>query len=758
MRNILFIIVLLCFNLSTYAQRQQQIQNLKAFAKTYGYVKYFHPSDEAADLDWGAFAIYGASKIEKCNSDEEVLASLKELFNPIAPSANFGSDKTLEKFDNSVLTPQNSQGYKLAYWQHKGVSLGMQYNGRPYQSVRVNRTYKVDNADPFGNVMTSIGATEHQKKAFKYTAWVKLEGGSKGSGSLWFRVDNSDGSPGFFENMQNRPITGEDWEQYEITGEIDTLAESISLGCFLIGAGKLHVDNVELKFKEEGDWVSVPIKNSDFESEKLGAGKGKSQWYTKGNGYRFKRDTSTKYEGKNSAEIQFVGDGKQIQGKAIFESRPAFGELIEKTVGQEISCQIPLVLYANNEHTFPMADEQALALLRKEIDSVPSEPTSLAFRLGNVINTYNVFQHFYPYFDVVEVDWEAALEEALIRCFTDKTSEDHLVTLQKLTALLKDGHVYVSQNTTPNFSPPISWEWVENKLIITQVFDDYSNVKVGDEVTNIDGQLAKEYFKEVESRISAGTKGWLDYRARTVSLRGPKNSKLSISVAGKEIELVRNQDFYKDRRPALAKKDFHKKINDQVYYLNLDLVPMDTIKVLLPKLEKYKSIICDMRGYPKSNHDFIRHLLKTNDTTEAWMKVPNIVYPDHEKIPEYWTTNWGMKAKKPYLGDKQIIFIINGRAISYAESFMGYIEGYDLATLVGQPTAGTNGNVNPFSLPGGYRISWTGMKVVKHDGSQHHGIGILPDVYVEKTIDGIINGKDEFLEKAIELTEITKSN
>ncbi len=112
-----------------------------------------------------------------------------------------------------------------------------------------------------------------------------------------------------------------------------------------------------------------------------------------------------------------------------------------------------------------------------------------------------------------------------------------------------------------------------------------------------------------------------------------------------------------------------------------------------------------------------------------------------------------IKAGKPYLGDKKLIFIINGQAISYAESFMGYIEGYKLATIIGQPTAGTNGNINPFSLPGGYKTSWTGMKVLKHDGSQHHGIGILPNIYVERTIQGIKDGRDEFMEKALEIAK-----
>jgi len=70
---------------------------------------------------------------------------------------------------------------------------------------------------------------------------------------------------------------------------------------------------------------------------------------------------------------------------------------------------------------------------------------------------------------------------------------------------------------------------------------------------------------------------------------------------------------------------------------------------------------------------------------------------------------------------------------------------------VGGPTAGTNGNVNPFTLPGGYRVVWTGMKVLKHDGKQHHGVGIQPTVPVTRTIKGVAAGRDEMLERGIEV-------
>ena len=91
------------------------------------------------------------------------------------------------------------------------------------------------------------------------------------------------------------------------------------------------------------------------------------------------------------------------------------------------------------------------------------------------------------------------------------------------------------------------------------------------------------------------------------------------------------------------------------------------------------------------------------------------------------------------------------KAQSYMESILGYFDVLSNATLVGYPTAGANGNVVYSSLQTGLNYRYTGMKVLKHDGSRLHGIGFLPDVEVRPTIQGIREGRDEVLEKAIEL-------
>jgi hypothetical protein len=585
MKYLVFFLILL-LTVSSCSKTDQKISNLKTFAKAYGYVKYFHPGDEANKVDWAKFSAYGSKEIVKCISRQQLVNTLNKIFNPIAPSVKFSITQTAPTYDLKIITPENQSEYRLTYWQHRGVSIGMKMTGQyqAYKSVRVNRINSTD-------------------------------------------------------------------------------------------------------------------------------------------------------------------------GDKLFDYQPDFKNILTRELEDNIYCQVPLTLYCNDKITYPQADSISLNRFLLNLNKFDYNVEKLSLRLGNIINVYNVFQHFYPYFDVLDVNWDSEFNNALLKSFIDKTPEDHLLTLQRFTAHLKDGHINVNLKSKEYFSPPITWEWIEGKLVITKTFEEISDIHVGDIVTNINGISPEKYFEDIYPLISAGTKGWLNYKANYLSLVGDEDSKIAITINDISVELVRKRNDY--NRINASKAPGYKRISNWIWYLNMSKITMDTINKILPELTKSKAIICDARGYPASNHDLITHLMRNNDTTSAWMQIPQIIYPDQDNIIGYEKHNWisMMKAKKPYLGDKKIIYIIDGRAISYAESCLGYIEGYKLAQIVGQPSAGTNGNINPFDLPGGYTVSWTGMKVLKHNGSQHHGIGIVPDIFVSKTIKGVKEGRDEFLEKAIELAE-----
>lgn len=61
----------------------QKIQNLRAFAKLYGYVRYFHPSDAAAEVDWQPFALHGVREVADAGGRTELRSTLDELLSLI---------------------------------------------------------------------------------------------------------------------------------------------------------------------------------------------------------------------------------------------------------------------------------------------------------------------------------------------------------------------------------------------------------------------------------------------------------------------------------------------------------------------------------------------------------------------------------------------------------------------------------------------------------------------------------------------------
>lgn len=590
-------------------------ENLKAFAKVYGYVRYFHPSDESSKINWDYLAIYGASQIEKCTSKREVVSTLSKIFKPIAPSVEFHIGKRPLDYDLQKIIPKSLEKYKPTYWQHQGLALGMVRNTyNPYYSIRVNRTAQTDTT------------------------------------------------------------------------------------------------------------------------------------------------------------------GMGLSNSKLFAYAPKFGEIIERQIGDSIFCQIPLVLYSTEENTYPRSSGDGFKKLKNKLDGLSPEPTELSFRLGNVINLYNVFQHFYPYMDVLNVDWDRELGEALASCYTDKTEKEHVITLQKFTAPLKDGHVVFSKKINKAnglalsnepaliegawdpYILPISWEWIEDNLVVTDIYEDRSPIKIGDVITEIDHNSPKVYFEKVYSRISAGTEGWLQYRANLLSLLGSKNSETILTIGDQDVKLTRDKSYRESEQSITPYQADQKIINDSVIYLNLTRLPYEFIMDLMPLLEKSKSIIWDLRGYPaQGNYRFLSHLIKKMDTAKTDIRIPQVIYPGrnfvgHKTFPVM--SSRILQKKQPYLGNKQNIFLTNGSAISAAETIMIYVKGYGLAIIVGQPTAGTNGNAIKLSLPGGIGLSWTGMEMVKLDGSQLHGIGILPDIYANKTINGIMQGRDDILERAIELTRV----
>ncbi|WP_082893739.1 S41 family peptidase [Rufibacter ruber] len=759
-RNLILILFLSVLGInSVFAQADRKIENLQAFAKLYGYVRYFHPSDEAATIDWDRFAIYGSQQVEGCKTPQELQNILIALFQPIAPTVRVYLDEEEIAFNKHEITPPDLKKYKTIAWQHNGLGFGDKRS--PYKSLRTNRPVIYKSAtSAYGQITHTLNATSLQGKKVIMKVRARVHEGMS-TGQLFARTEKADKSVTWLRDQEKVVFSSKDWAFYEMKGTVPEDALTFTFGVLLKGEGDLWVDDVSIAVVS-GE-TNQEIYHNDFSGEK----KNKlpksvttgltSSFAPERTGYSYTVLQEPKQQ-EAWVSIKSNPGEKPVKPHFLFISHPQVGEYTVRSIGGGVKVMVPLALYGTTTQTYPATDQAAFSLLRQRIDAIPSTDiagSNLHTRLGNLIITWNIFQHFYPYFEIAKTNWLQDLREALARAYTDQTPTDFQMNLQKFTAKLKDGHIFVNSSFNKDvYQPPFAWEWIEGKLVITHAMDSTLAVNKGDIVTHVNGITPEAYFSQIYPRISAATKGWLDYRSRTQSLYGEKGSAIHLSLlkadnTTPQVTIKRSLTIAEGYK-ATNNPDSIKILAPGILYVNLDQSPMAAIDKALPQLQQSKVIICDLRGYPKSNSDFLRYLLTTPDTSKQWMQVPQYIFPDQEKIIGYQKHSWLVKPKAPKLTAK-VIFLTDGSAISYAESYMSFIEHYKLATIVGQPTAGTNGNINPFTLPGGYSISWTGMKVVKHDGSQHHGVGIIPNVLVEKTIKGVRENRDEFLEKALEI-------
>jgi C-terminal processing protease CtpA/Prc len=731
----------------------RQQKNMIAFTRLYGYVRYFHPSDEAAGLDWDHFARYGAGQVLQATSDDALIDTLQALFSPVAPTVQvFRTDQPPAA---PVVTPADTTGYKVTAWQHLGWGLG---SNRIYQSIRINRP-----APPRPGAMSQSGVGIIKQgipappvlwgKRVRFSGWMRVVAGTGSAGQFWFRVDKTKGS-GFFYNMSDRPVTDSHWQEYSFTAIVDSGATQLVFGAFLRGEGQLWMDDIHISIQTDTGWSDLPLKNPGFEQGLEGWDYNKNQ-----RDFSYTTDRSSARVGTYALEVASRANAQEdasLVTEPLFDGHPRPGDYTRSVLVPGISCVVPLALYTTRAHTYPYSALESELLQRMDIDKTLPNGDSLLTRLGDVTIAWNILRHFFPYWQDAAIQPGDLLTAILERAATDRTASDFKRTLRWMLAELNDGHMNVSltgDTTFGTYYPPFQVVRAEHRIVVKRLLDSSlkSLLAPGDRVLSIDGVDADTALAR-NAGIFSGSPQWKETLGLMFLLRGQHNTPLSLQVdrGGPPQPVTCPRSVLVSTYLSPEYETPSGWIKPGIFYMNLSRDSIKFIKEWMPQLEKAKAIIADLRGYPTDNYSFLTYLLKAKDTTR-WMFRPQIQYPDYQNVT-YNGIGWYLTPQKPHL-EAHIYYLTGAHAISYAESCMGYVKDFHLATIVGQPTAGTNGDIDPFSLPGGYYLIFTGMQVRNHDGSRHHLIGIQPDVLVEPTIEGIRNGRDEVLDKAVGLAE-----
>lgn len=721
-----------------------RVANLHAFARLYGVVRWFHPSDAAANADWDQLAVDGARAVVDAPDAGVLKARLEQQLAPIAPTMRIAAGA--QPLTNAPeLHPRTTAGLEVVAWQHEGF--GDSVLSLAYSSKRLHREREVltGNADAlFLSLSQSVDASLYRGKRIRLRA--KLRTAHHAQGRIWLRVENA-AQATFFDNMQHRPVLDTRWHDAEITGPVADDATRIVFGIIRKGPGVTWYDDFDLAVQDgDGRWASVAIGDRGFEAEDPW-----QSWHP-GTGRPGQVATTASWQVTVDRDHPAVGQGalriapetKRVK-EELFASAPSGGETVDLDLGRGLRARVPIALYSDAHHT--LGDGSTPPGSASEAAGVGDDYEPLR-GLADVIVVWNALQHFWPYWDVVDTNWNAALDVALRAALTDRDVEHHVATLQRLLTAAPDGHAQVTCPGEPVLtSMPVALALAKDGVVVTASND--ARIERGDVLEAIDGRPIEAEMAALAGRFS----GTAQFR-RVLALgrlgAGRVGSEVSLRVRRHDRELTvsllrTEREVSAPRREAAIER-----LQDGVYYVDLGRAAAAELDAVMAELARAPGVVFDLRGYPTGIVDgVLSHLLVEPDKTE-WEHVPRIIRPDSPVHPAEWkSTGYELPVLEPHLRGR-IAFLIGAGTVSYAESMVGLIAHYKLGTLIGSTTAGVDGTIAVLAAPTGCSVQFTAARVTRLDGSRAHLVGFAPAIHVEPTAETIAAGRDEVLERGLD--------
>jgi hypothetical protein len=135
----------------------------------------------------------------------------------------------------------------------------------------------------------------------------------------------------------------------------------------------------------------------------------------------------------------------------------------------------------------------------------------------------------------------------------------------------------------------------------------------------------------------------------------------------------------------------------------------------------------------------------------ARFTIPDVQFPG----TLYWKSNTFNISSVGTIYEREIRILIDEETQSAAEYDAMILEQHRPSLKIGSQTAGADGNISMVYLPGNVQTAFTGLGTFYPDGRPAQRIGIVPDVLVSPTIEGLRQQRDEVLEAALQQKLLT---
>ena len=377
-------------------------------------------------------------------------------------------------------------------------------------------------------------------------------------------------------------------------------------------------------------------------------------------------------------------------------------------------------------------------------------------RLLTLFRYWNIIEYFFPYKYQIDANWDDVLIEMIPKFFNSNSENEFHLAMLELVVSIDDSHAgFVSNETNKYFGYywiPADFKLINGNAVITKFYNDSlakaDDLRIGDVITKVNNQEVEKIFKQNEKYINGSNLARKSNNAYYTIFNGSSDSVNIEFMRGdktynKTIKRYKFKEFGYERQKETEK---FKILNESIGYVNMGILEKQDVSEAMEKLKNTKAIVFDIRNYPKGTGYAIAEYISSKQNDFFKVTYPDLDYPG--KFIWRNGTKCGINGELKYKG--KVIILVNETSQSHAEFTAMILQTGDNAITIGSRTSGADGNVDKFEMVGGYKTMITGIGIFYPDETETQRKGIKIDIEVKPTIQGIIDRKDEVLERAIE--------
>ncbi len=392
------------------------------------------------------------------------------------------------------------------------------------------------------------------------------------------------------------------------------------------------------------------------------------------------------------------------------------------------------------------------------------------FRLLALYRYWGIIEYYFPYRYAIDGDWNDILREYIPAFIAADYPLSYQLVIQKLIVAICDSHAIIVDEPDPlrefygNFCIPLRLVYIEDQWVVDGYTHEsvvFSGIEFGDVIIAVDGRPVTERVEQLYPYTTGSTEASRYERLGRNLLRGDNEETVALTLQrGDNIQVVTIQSVEWEEvntelseTPAVG-EGVYTIMDDGTAYVYAAMLKWNEFDAIKEDLREADHLILDLRDYPGGFVIYdVADFILPEETVFA-----DFTYPDYCNPGSFiWAEPCYAGGGDSLAYEGKVAILIDEGSQSLAEFSAMAWKLAPQAQVFGSPSSGADGDVAFVSLPGAVRTRFSGIGVYNPDRSETQRIGILPDVLVRPTIEGLQSGRDEVLEAALEWFSSTES-